>query len=129
MWIRNTNANHGNVFVNCRLINIGEEETDIARSPTNHGKNYPYAEAVLINCVLSGISPVGWGTIGGETSNIHYWEFNSRNRDNGFIDVSKRHPASRQLTMEKDSAIIANYMNPAFVLGGWMPNESLLPKF
>lgn len=133
MWIRNTNANHGNVFVGCRFINIGEAETELARCPTNHGKNYPYAEAVLLNCTLSGISTVGWGDIGGETSNIHYWEYNSMNRDRGFVDVSKRHPASRQLTMEKDSATIANYMNPAFVLGGWIPDTtigaSITPNF
>ncbi len=133
MWIRNTNANHGNVFVGCRFINIGEAETELARCPTNHGKNYPHAEAVLLNCTLSGISPVGWGNIGGETSNIHYWEYNSVNRDNGFVDVSKRHSASRQLTMENDSVIIANYMNPAFVLGGWIPDTtigtSIVPNF
>jgi hypothetical protein len=27
--------------------------------------------------------------------------------------------------MDKDSAIIANYMKPAFVLGGWILNESI----
>jgi|WetSurMetagenome_2_1015567.scaffolds.fasta_scaffold00003_226 pectinesterase len=122
MWIRNTSANHGNVFVNCRFITPGTRETVLARAPTNGGKNYPYAEAVLINCSLAGISPAGWGEIGGETTNIHYWEFNSTNAADGKpADVSKRHPASRQLTIEKDAAIISDYQNPSFVLGGWTP--------
>jgi len=125
MWIRNTSANHGNVFVNCKFKTLKGKETVLARAPTNGGKNYPYCEAVLINCALEGISPVGWGQIGGETSNVHFCEYNSTNISDGKpVDVSKRHPASRQLTIEKDSAIIANYSNPAYVLGGWTPKMS-----
>jgi len=127
MWIRNTETNHGNVFINCKFTTLGEVETELARCPTNHGKNYPYSEAVLINCALSGISSVGWGAIGGETSNIHYWEYNSTNVSDGKpVDVSQRHPASRQLTMANDSAIISNYSNPVYVLGGWAPDKALL---
>ena len=122
MWIRNTSANHGNVFINCKFIIQGKNETVIARAPTNHGKNYPYCEAVLINCGLKGISPVGWGPVGGETSNIHYWEYNNTNLTNGkSVDISKRLPASRQLTMKNDSAIISDYKKPSYVLGGWLP--------
>jgi len=127
MWIRNTEANHGNVFVSCNFTTLGGGETEIARSPINKGKEYPYSEAVLIDCALSGISAVGWGTIGGETANIHYWEYNSVNLSDGKpIDVSQRHLASRQLTMVNDSLIIANYRNPAFVLGGWNPEKSVV---
>jgi pectin methylesterase-like acyl-CoA thioesterase len=123
MWIRNTSANHGNVFLNCRFQTIGGRETEIARAPTNKGKDYPYAEAVLLNCTLAGVSPVGWGPVGPDTSNIHYWEYNSTNISNGKpVDVSKRHPASRQLTKDKNAEIIANYSNPAYVLGGWSPS-------
>jgi pectinesterase len=122
MWIRNTSANHGNVFVNCVFKTRGSQETVIARAPTNGGKNYPYCEAVLIDCALSGISPVGWGEIGGDASNVHYWEYNSTNlSDRKPVDVGRRHPDSRQLTLEKDAKIIADYRNPAYVLGGWTP--------
>ena len=122
MWIRNTSANHGNVFVNSVFKTRGSQETVIARAPTNGGKNYPYCEAVLIDCALSGISPVGWGEIGGDASNVRYWEYNSTNlSDRKPVDVGRRHPASRQLTMEKDAKIIADYRNPAYVLGGWTP--------
>ncbi len=39
--------------------------------PTKRGTSYPNAEVVLINCALAGISPVGWGTVSGDTSNVH----------------------------------------------------------
>jgi pectin methylesterase-like acyl-CoA thioesterase len=122
MWIRNTSANHGNVFVNCRFQVPGNRETVLARAPVNGGKSYPNSEAVLLNCLLGSISPEGWGPIGGETANIHYWEYNSRNITDGKpIDASKRHPASRQLTREKDAETISKYMDPEFVLDGWRP--------
>jgi pectin methylesterase-like acyl-CoA thioesterase len=126
MWIRNTDANHGNVFVNTRFLTPGNGMTEIARSPTNNGKNYPYAEAVLIHCILGGISPAGWGAMGGDNTNMHYWEYNSTNASDGKpVDVSQRKPGSRQLTMPKDAEIIANYSDPAYVLG-WTPTMAPL---
>lgn len=122
MWIRNTQANHGNVFLNCKFRMIGSGQTVIARTNDNHGKGYPYAEAVLLNCELDGIRPVGWGIEGNATSNIRYWEYNSINISDGKpVDVSQRHAISRQLTMKKDYETIANYKNPEYVLGGWTP--------
>ena len=126
-WTRNTSANHGTVFLNCRFKTLGNGVTEIARAPTNRGRNYPNAEVVLINCALSGISPVGWGTVGGDTSNVHYWEYNSTTVSDGRpVDVSQRHPASRQLTMEKDAPTIATYSSPTWVLGGWTPTMAPL---
>ena len=122
MWIRNTSDNHGNVFVDCKFQTRGNQKTVIARAPTNGGKNYPYSEAVLINCALEGIDPAGWGPIGGDASSIHYWEYNSTGLNDGKpVDVGLRHPVSRQLIMKKDAAIIARYRDPAYVLGGWNP--------
>lgn len=120
MWIRNSSTNHGNVFVNCKFMTKEGKETVLARSPINGGKTYPYCESVLLNCSLAGISPIGWGPIGGDTLNVHYWEYNSTNISDGKpVDVSQRHPASRQLTMENNSEIIANYSKPSYILGGW----------
>ncbi len=122
MWIRNTAANHGNIFVDCKFITLDNKKTVFARAPTNGGKNYPNCEAVLLNCKLSGISPVGWGPVGGDASSVHYWEYNSTSISNGKpVDMSQRLPASRQLTIKKDSMIISSYMNPVYVLGGWKP--------
>lgn len=138
MWIRNTDANHGNVFVNCTFIarerpapqaataSIGSaagalSSAVLARLPNNHGLNYPYAEAVLINCHLKGVPAIGWGPIDAEPAHLHLWEFNSTDLDGHPIDTSQRHAASRQLAMPRDAETIASYSNPAFVLGGWTP--------
>jgi hypothetical protein len=121
MWVRNTSANHGFVFSNCAFNSV-VGETEIARCPTNHGKNYLFAEAVLLDCGLVNISPQGWGEVGGNKSSIHYWEYNSTNLKSGKpADVSKRNPVSKQLTKDKDADIIANYNKPSYVLGGWSP--------
>ena len=122
LWVRNTEENHGNVLLNCTLRTINNAETVIARAPINHGIHYNYCEAVLLNCAIEGISDEGWGKVCDDTSNIHYWEYNTTHLSDGKpVDVSKRHPASRQLTMKNDSVIIANYCDPAFILKGWNP--------
>ena len=144
MWIRNTDVNHGNVFLNSTFI--ARERTApppqvqaaatcsataaparapmsavLARLPNNHGLNYPYAEAVLINCHLKGIPAAGWGPVDDDTTHTHLWEYNSTDLDGQAIDVSQRHPVSKRLTMPGDAQTIADYSNPAFVLGGWTP--------
>jgi pectinesterase len=139
MWIRNTEANHGNVFVDCTFISIdrpppwspspppspsgapGRPSKVLARLPNNHGLNYPYAEAVLINCRLKGVSPEGWGPVDDDTSHTRLWEFHSTDADGHPIDVTQRHPVSKQLAEPQDAQTIANYSDPAFVLGGWSP--------
>jgi hypothetical protein len=137
MWIRNTDANHGNVFVDCTFRTrerpapaqapAGDAPARpvagavLARLPNNHGLNYPYAEAVLISCKLIGIPPIGWGPIEADTAHLHLWEYNSTDADGHPVDTSQRHAASRQLTQPRDSEAIASYSNPSFVLGGWTP--------
>jgi pectinesterase len=120
MWIRNTDANHGNVFHNCQFIGTGTQPTTLARSPKNNASTYPYAEAVLLNAILTNISPKGWDTadLGG---NLHFWEFNSRHPDGTVVDVSQRVSWSRQLDPNKDAELIRNYSDPSYVLGGWNP--------
>ena len=121
-WTRNTAANRGSVFLNCRFKGTGAEPTVIARAPANGGRTYPNVEVVLLNCALDGVGAVGWSDVGGDTSQAHYWEYNSTNlRDGSPVDVSKRHPVSRQLTLKDDAQTIANYSNPTWVLGGWTP--------
>jgi pectinesterase len=132
MWIRNTEANHGNVFVDCTFTAVSRAlprdtapptppSAVLARLPNNHGLNYPYAEAVLINCRLKGIPPAGWGPIADETSHIHFWEFNSTDADGHAVDITERHPVSKQLIQPRDARIISDYSDPAFVLDGWTP--------
>jgi hypothetical protein len=118
MWIRNTQANHGNVFDHCTFRATGGE-TVLARLPDNKGRNYPYAEAVLLDATLVGIAPEGWGPIDGDAAHVRFLEFNSRAADGKPVDVSRRHPASRQL----DAKTSAPYRDPAWVLGGWTPHS------
>jgi pectinesterase len=140
MWIRNTEENHGNVFVDCTFIAreraVARQTTSapssmmetralstpvLARLPMNHGLNYPYAEAVLINCRMKGIAPEGWGPIEADAAHLHLWEFNSIELDGRSIDTSQRQAESKQLKTPQDAETIANYSKPAFVLGGWTP--------
>lgn len=125
MWIRNTAENHGNVFKDSTFI-ATLDPTDIARSPTNGGSTYPYAEAVLLNSKMSNISPQGFGAAhdGGK---VRFWEYDSRTLDGRPVDVSRRAPWSRQLDKDADAKLIADYSNPAFVLGGWDPRRELKP--
>lgn len=37
------------------------------------------------------------------------------------VDMSRRHPVSRRLTLPDDAQIVADYSRPEFVLGGWKP--------
>ena len=123
MWIRNTDANHGVVMNNCDLVCTNPDSTEIARAPVNSKREYRYSEAVLLDCKLLGISSIGWGPLGENTTDIHYWELNSTSLIDGKpVDISRRHHASRQLTMDKDSALIQNYRSPAYILNGWNPN-------
>jgi hypothetical protein len=108
--------------VKCRLTAIGAEPTVIARAPSNGGRTYPNAEVVLLSCTLEGISAAGWGEVGGDSSQVHAWECDSRSaRDGSPVDVSARAPFSRQLMRDQDAQTIANYSSPAWVLGGWSP--------
>ena len=122
MWPRNHENVHGNVFKDCTFIGTAQPTT-LARSPKNGASSYPYAEAVLLNCTLSGILPEGWGAVD-EGGNVHLWEYNSHTPDGSPVDISKRSPLSRQLDKVKDAKLISDYSNPAFVLGGWKPQAT-----
>ena len=145
MWIRNTQANHGNVFLNSTFI--ARERTTplppppagttrppslgsvLVRLPNNHGLNYPYAEAILLNCHLKGIPAIGWGPLEDDTTHMHLWEYNSTTLNGQPIDTTQRNPVSRQLKQPADAKLIADYSNPAFVLDGWTPTPSIASGF
>ena len=114
MWIRNTEENHGNVFVDCTLVGK-DNRTSIARLPSNHGKNYPHAECVLLNCTLVNIVPMGYETVAEEARTAHLWEFNSHDEHGKPIDTSKRHPFVKQLDPIKDAEVIARYHDYRYV--------------
>ncbi|HEY4328150.1 MAG TPA: pectinesterase family protein [Phycisphaerae bacterium] len=118
-WVRSTSASHGFVYSNCRFQ--APNATGAGPVMSRNTAAYPNSEMVLLNCSTQGINPVGW-TLAGDTTNQHYWEFNTTNASDGKpADVSRRVAGSRQLTMEKDAETIKNYSDPSWVLGGWKP--------
>ena len=116
MWIRNTDENHGNVFVDCSFIGLSDHSV-IGRLPDNKGKNYPYAECVLLNCTLINIADSGWGSVGESATNAVLLEFNSHDAEGYPIDVSRRHPTMRQLHPIEDAELIGRYSDSKWVLG------------
>ena len=138
-WIRNPATNRGHVFKDCTFIGIDEplpwtrspdgegqrSKSVLARLPNNNGANYPYAEAVLINSRMKGVSPEGWGPVEDsatfDSSNVHFWEYNSMDMDGRPLDMSQRHPVAKELTNPEDTRTITDYSNPEFVLDGWKP--------
>jgi hypothetical protein len=101
----------------------------LARLPRNgpgsSAANFPYAEMVLINARVQDVPPEGWGPIeeppGFDSSNVKFWEFNTMDLEGRPVDVSRRHPVSRQLTRSEDAKTIGDYSTPQFVLNGWAP--------
>jgi pectinesterase len=85
---------------------------------------------VLLDCTLTdAVSPAAWRLDSpADAPTVHFWEYNSRDPQGNPIDNSKRFPVSRRLSPEADADTIANYSNPAWVLGGnW--NPKLAPVF
>lgn len=141
-WTRTPAGQHGNVFVDCTFIAsdaplppgasapVANPAAVFARLPRNTSAtraadNFPHAEMVLIDSRLKGIAPEGWGPIeeapGFDSSQVRFLEFNSRDLAGRPVDVTKRHPVSRQLTLPQNAETVANYRRPEFVLGGWKP--------
>jgi hypothetical protein len=116
MWIRNTEENHGNVFVCCRFMGLSEHAV-LGRLPDNKGKNYPHAECVLISCELEGIPAVGWGQVDEGAKTATLLEFNSLDPQGKPVDVSQRHPQLRQLDPFHDETLIRHYADSHWVLG------------
>lgn len=121
-WVRNVKPAHGDVFLECHFEGKPDAPADYGRTSSNHGTDYPDAEFVVINCTTRYFNPLGWSAIGMESATM--LEFQTRDADSGeLVDVSGRHPWSRQLVDPDDAETIASYCDPAFVLNGWAPQR------
>ena len=116
MWIRNTKETHGNVFVDCHLKGLSKY-AEIGRLPNNKGRNYPFAECVLLNCTLENIPAYGWGQTDESAKTATILEFNSHDANGKPVDTSRRNPLMRQLDAVKDASLIGQYADANFVLG------------
>ena len=115
MWVRNTKEKHGDVLNDCTFEGLGDCAV-IARFPDNKGKNYPDAECVLLNCTLDGISSEEFGPVDASASIAKLYEFNSRDKTEKTIDVSKKINVVRQLNGVKDAEFIDKYSHASWVL-------------
>ena len=125
--IRNPQGKNGNVYVGCRLTRNPDTPDNSAYLSRIDPDDFPFSQVVWIDSLMDRhIRPEGWlfnnpslDPIPANYPNIRFWEYNSRDINTGLpIDVSMRHPLSRQLTAEE----AAFWRNPANVLGGWVPN-------
>ncbi|HTB62756.1 MAG TPA: pectinesterase family protein, partial [Opitutales bacterium] len=85
MWVRSTSASHGFVFANCQFTNATPRPNIIlARNPAGGtpASSYPNSEVVLLDCAVGDFSPALW-SLGGDTSQMHYWEFHTTNLADG----------------------------------------------
>jgi pectinesterase len=142
-WTRTVAGSHGNIFVNSSLIGLNEPlpwsitpknpggqkpKIVFARLPPNGGgkatANFPNAEMVLINVKTKNIAPEGWGPVQEapfDSSNVHFWEYNTMDMEGKPVDMSRRHKIAKRLALPKDAKTISDYSSPEFVLKGWKP--------
>ncbi len=116
---RNTNTGYGYVFVDSKLTSDPNITGQVlARIDATQ---FPYSHVAYINCQMSSaISAQGWtitptGTT--QTTNLRFWEYQSTDPNGVLLNVSKRDPASLQLS----STQAAMMRDKATVLAGWNP--------
>lgn len=116
--IRNTQTQNGYVFLNCKLTAAdGVSGSYLARIDP---MVFPYSQVVYIKTAMGPhIIPTGWLLNNATTApNVQFWEFNSTDFSGKPLDVSQRAIFSKQITAQA----AAQWSDPAFVLGGWVPN-------
>jgi pectate lyase len=115
--IRNDASRNGNVYVECRLTGAANlTGVYLSRIDPNV---FPFSQVVWIDCAMgSHIAPAGWllnNATAGPT--LEFWEYRSTDLNGNLLDVSQRHPVSRQLT----DAEAVYWRDPMNVLG-WAPS-------
>ncbi|HYO62310.1 MAG TPA: pectinesterase family protein [Pyrinomonadaceae bacterium] len=123
--IRNDATKNGYVFVNSRLTAApGVTGAYLSRIDPDQ---FPYSQVVFIDSQMGPhVRPEAWrfdnpdlpgGATAANYPNIKFWEYNTTDAGGNAVDVSQRHPLSRQITAEE----AAYWRDPANVLGGWVP--------
>jgi len=120
--IRNSQGRSGYVFYDDTLTSapgVADGSVYLGRiDPTV----YPYSQAVYIDTTMgAAISPAGWLLNNADCSaatHVQFWEYGSVTPQGQPVDTSQRLACSQQLT----AAQAAQWSDPAFVLGGWVPS-------
>jgi pectin methylesterase-like acyl-CoA thioesterase len=119
--VRNSQGQNGYVFYDDTLTHaagVADGSVYLARiDPTV----YPYSQAVYIDTTMdSHVNPAGWLLNNADcpaAAHVQFWEYGSVTPQGQPVDTSQRLACSRQLT----AAQAAQWSDPAFVLGGWVP--------
>jgi pectin methylesterase-like acyl-CoA thioesterase len=119
--IRNSQGRSGYVFYRDTLTSapgVADGSVYLGRiDPTV----YPYSQAVYIDTTMgSSINPAGWLLNNAScpaAPHVQFWEYGSVTPQGQPVDTSQRLSCSQQLA----AAQAAQWSDPAFVLGGWVP--------
>jgi pectin methylesterase-like acyl-CoA thioesterase len=123
---RNGSGRNGYVYVNCKFTRAA----GITGSYLNRidPDDFPFSQVVIINSQMDGVRADPWrfdnpllAVTAANYPNIRMWEYNSRDLNGNLVDVSQRAAISRQL----NAAEAAQWSDPSFVLGGWVPQTKL----
>jgi len=118
---RNPPGQYGYVFVDSKLTATpGLTGHLLARIDATPGTGYPASQVAYVDCQMGPhVDPRGWLVTpsGVDVSGIRFWEYHSTDATGAAVDVSKRDPASRQLSDAEAAAL----RDKATVLGGWEP--------
>jgi pectin methylesterase-like acyl-CoA thioesterase len=113
---RNPAERPGYVFSRCKLTAApGVARCLLARIDADR---FPCSQAAFIHCQMGAqVPPVGWEARGANASHLRFGEFHSTDAQGNPVDVSRRHPASRQLTETEvvelsDPAKVLSYQHP-----------------
>lgn len=120
--VRNPEGQKGYVFYHDTLLaapGVADGSVYLGRiDPTV----YPYSQSVFIDTRMgSQINPAGWLLNNADCSagaDLSFWEYGSTTLTGQPVDTSQRLPCSSEIT----AAQAAQWSNPAFVLGGWVPD-------
>ncbi|MFN7931745.1 MAG: pectinesterase family protein [Bryobacteraceae bacterium] len=125
--VRNGQGQPGFVFLECRLTATeGVNNTFLSRIAPD---TFPFSQTVfLFSAIGPHIVPAGWQfnnavlpLTAASYPGIRFWEFRNTDLDGNPADRAGRHPLSRELSVEE----AAQWVNPAFTLGGWTPREGV----
>ena len=119
---RNPAGTPGYVFLNCKLGASAEvTRCWLARIDA---ERFPSSSVIFINCTMGTWVPTaGWDIQGTNTSGLGFSEFRSKDASGKPVDVSRRHPASRQLSESE----AMRFSDPSLILSlhdDWNPQKS-----
>jgi pectin methylesterase-like acyl-CoA thioesterase len=113
---RNPEERPGYVFFHCKLTAApGVAKCLLARIDADR---FPYSQAEFINCQMGAQVPsFGWEAKGTNVSHLRFGEYHSTDAQGEPVDVSRRHPASRQLSESEalelsDPAKVLSHQHP-----------------